>query len=394
MRILCTSLFLILSSTALTLASADQDKRKPISELPEIKELPNPFVFADGKPVKTQKDWELRRVEVKEQFQDYVYGHLPAKPQKMTIKKGDKVTDEANKVILQDLDVKLEHDGKTLTLKVKLALPMNAKGKVPVIIQSSFGFGGGSGSGKRFMAFTSKGYAVAELSFNQVAADKDKARSSGLYHLFGDKIDCGALMAWAWGVSRIIDALETIPEIDITQVVVTGHSRYGKASLLAGAFDERITLTVPSHSGSAGAAPFRFIYGKSEQLHNIAGAFPYWFHPDFKQFTGKVNKLPVDQHLLMALVAPRALLMAEGTQDAWTNPEGVQLTYQAAKKVYDFLKAGDKISLRFRPTGHIPNNDDLLAFADHVFFKKALSADFGKLAYTVEKKGFAWDVPK
>ena len=84
-----------------------------------------------------------------------------------------------------------------------------------------------------------------------------------------------------------------------------------------------------------------------------------------------MERLPVDQHLLKALVAPRALLDTEGTQDAWTNPEGAQLTHLAAKKVYDFLEAGDKISIRYRPVGHIPSNDDLLDFADHVFFHKA-----------------------
>src|SRR5205807_9302 len=104
--------------------------------------------------------------------------------------------------------------------------------------------------------------AVAEFSFNQVAADsKTNPRGGGIYQLYGDKIDCGALMAWAWGVSRVIDALETVAEVDTTKVVITGHSRYGKAVLVAGAFDERIAVTVPSHSGSAGVAPFRFIYG-------------------------------------------------------------------------------------------------------------------------------------
>jgi len=109
---------------------------------------------------------------------------------------------------------------------------------------------------------------------------------------------------------------------------------------------------------------------------------------------GKVEHLPVDQHLLIALVAPRALLGTEGTKDTWINPEGAQLTYLAAKKVYDFLKAGDKISIRYRPVGHIPNNNDLMDYADHVFFNKSLSEEFGKLPYKEEKKGFTWDVPK
>ena len=163
-----------------------------------------------------------------------------------------------------NLQPTLAQDDKTLTMHVRLALPPDAKAPVPVVVQSGFGRRGPS-SGQRFSLFTRRGYAVAECSFNEVALDnKDRARTTGLYQLFGNRIDCGALMAWAWGVSRVIDALETVDTIDTRKVVVTGHSRYGKAALIAGAFDERIALTVPSHSGCAGGSPYRFIYGRSE----------------------------------------------------------------------------------------------------------------------------------
>jgi sugar lactone lactonase YvrE len=188
--------------------------------------------------------------------------------------------------------------------------------------------------------------------------------------------------------------LETMKDkFDTTKIIVTGHSRYGKAALIVGALDERIALTVPSHSGCAGAAPYRFIYGNSEQLHNISGFAPHWFRPNFRQFVDNVKRLPVDQHMLRALVAPRALLATEGTRDSWTNPEGSQLTHVAAKTVYDFLGAGDKISIKFRPVGHIPSNEDLLEFADHVFFGKPLSDEFGKLAYAKEENAHSWSTP-
>jgi endo-1,4-beta-xylanase len=394
--VLVVTVFLV-GVLACTLTGADEVARKPAGDLPEVKELPNPFQFSDGSPVRTREDWARRRVELKELFQSYMYGHLPPRPEKMTTKRGKTETDKENELTIQDLELNLEHKGESLTLPVRVVLPSNAKGKVPVLIQGAFGFRpkGAAPSNKRYTTFTSRGYAVAEISFQQVAADnKDKARGSGIYKLYGDKIDCGALMAWAWGMHRVIDALPAIPEIDTTKVIVTGHSRYGKAALIAGAFDERIALTVPSHSGCAGAAPYRFIYGKSEQLHNIVGAFPHWFRSDFNQFVGKVNHLPVDQHQLIALVAPRALLGTEGLRDTWINPEGAQLTYQAARKVYEFLKAGDKISIRYRDVGHIPSNEDLLDYADHVFAGKKLSREFGELPYKEETRGFTWDVPK
>jgi hypothetical protein len=372
---------------------------KPADDLPAIKELPNPFLFSDGSAVRTKEDWDRRRIELKKLFQDYMYGHLPSKPRKMTIGRGDVFVDKDNNVALQDLTLKLEQDDRSITLSVRLAWPADARAPAPVIVQSGFGRRGGAaaptaGSGKRFTTYTKRGYAVAECNFQEAAADsKEKARSTGVYQLFGDKIDCGGLMAWAWCVHRVIDAIETVDKLDAKKVIVTGHSRYGKAALIAGAFDERIALTVPSHSGCAGVAPYRFIYGKSEQLHNIVG-FAHWFRPNFNQFVGKVERLPVDQHLLLALVAPRALMHTEGIKDAWTNPEGAQLTHLAARKVYGFLKAEDNISIRYRPVGHVPSNDDLMDFADRVFFKKPVSTEFGKLPYKVETKGFTWDVPK
>ena len=113
----------LFGAVACTLHGAAQDKRKPAGERPEIKELPNPFTFADGSPVRTREDWERRRKEVKDLFQDYVYGHMPPKPEKMTVKKSERVTDEESKVTTQKLELLLEHEGKTLTINVTLALP-------------------------------------------------------------------------------------------------------------------------------------------------------------------------------------------------------------------------------------------------------------------------------
>lgn len=244
------------------------------------------------------------------------------------------------------------------------------------------------------MQVVDRGYAYIEFLAPEVAADnKEQARKGGIYELFGDDIDCGGLMAWAWGFHRVLDVLEDFERIDTDKVVVTGHSRYGKAALVAGAFDNRIAVTAPSHSGCGGAAPYRFIYGKSEQLHNIVGAFPYWFQPKFSEFVDNVDRLPVDQHLLLAAVAPRPVLSTEGTEDYWINPEGSQLTYLAAKEVYKFLGADDQISIHFREVGHIPNNGDVLDFADHVFFDKPLDEQFGKLPYPVAKNGYSWKAP-
>ena len=386
----CLAIAVFLTCCAVT--AAEPDDRGSAAAPPATKELPNPFVCADGSVVRTPAEWQRRRGELKSLFEDYEYGHLPPKPEKMTITRGDAQEDAANGVTREAWKLNLKHDGKTLVVDVNLTLPKQADGPLPVVVQGAFGR---PGQPDRLSAFIDHGYAVAEVNFMQVASDnREQARASGIYELFGDDLDCGALMAWAWGMHRAIDALEQDDRIDAGKIVVTGHSRYGKAALVAGAFDERIALTVPSHSGCAGSAPFRFIYGNSEKLHNIVGAFPYWFRSDFNRFVGKVDELPLDQHLLKALVAPRALLATEGTEDAWTNPEGSQLTNLAAAEVYKFLGAGDRLSIRFRPVGHIPSNEDLVEFADHVFFGKPLSAEFGQLAYPQEPNGFRWTAPQ
>ena len=200
-------------------------------------------------------------------------------------------------------------------------------------------------------------------------------------------------MAWAWGVHRVVDALEEDPRIDSKKIVVTGHSRYGKMALIAGAFDERIALTVPSHSGAGGRRP-RLSASSSGRAGNCTTSPARSRTGSGRGSAGSSGRSspPVSQqHELRALVAPRALLDTEGTQDAWTNPEGSQMTYRAARRVYEFLGAGDRISIRYRPVGHIPSNEDLLEFADHVFFGKPLSGEFGKLAYPEEKDGLDWD---
>ncbi|HYV34081.1 MAG TPA: hypothetical protein VE988_00165 [Gemmataceae bacterium] len=404
MRSLGAFTLITIAALAGSFVDAGQQKALPPDQLPLIKELPDPFKFMDGSMVKTKADWDRRRVEIKKLFEEYEYGRMPPKPQKMTVKKGKRTTDEANKSFTQALEVVMEHNGKTITMNVTVTVPTGAKGKVPVLIQNG-GFGGGKGGGKG-NPIVNRGFAVASFSWNSVA--QDNKRTGGIYTLFGGDIDTGTLMGWAWGISRCIDALqEAVPEVDTTKVFVTGHSRDGKATLVAGAFDERIALTIPSHSGAGGMPPYRFAEEfvnrmpagknkKTEQLHNIAGSFPSWFRPGFSKF-GKdnVNRLPIDQHLLACLCAPRGFMDTEGTQDLWTNPEGALLSNLAARKVYKFLGAEDKISTSTREVGHVPSQPDVLDMADYIFNGKKPPAQIGKLWYKDDTKPFlSWDLPK
>jgi hypothetical protein len=373
----------------------------PVDKLPEVKNLVDPFTFNDGSRVMATADWRKRRDEIKELLAENEYGHLPPAPEEMEVNVGEPTPFGDNGAKELPVELTLRQDDRELVLNLRVVLPAGSD-KVPVLIQPTFFNRRNRPVNQEFanrfpdpaQQVVDRGYAYAEFLATEVAADnKEQASNGGIYELFGKDIDCGGLMAWAWGFHRVIDALEEVERIDTDKVVITGHSRYGKAALVAGAFDDRIAVTAPSHSGCGGAAPYRFIYGKSEQLHNVVGNFPYWFRPGFDQFVDHVDRLPVDQHLLLAAVAPRALLSTEGTEDYWINPEGSQLTYLAAKEVYKFLGADDKISIHFREVGHIPNNGDVLDFADHVFFDKPLDQQFGKLPYPVAKNGYSWKAP-
>jgi acetyl esterase/lipase len=174
--------------------------------------------------------------------------------------------------------------------------------------------------------------------------------------------------------------------VDRQHIAVTGHSRGGKAALLAGALDERIALTAPNASGCGGAGCYRVLGEKSEDIAAITNRFSYWFHPRLKEFVSHVDQLPFDQHSLKALVAPRAQLSTEGLDDLWANPYGTQVSFVAARKVYEFLGAAGKIGIHFREGKHAHTAEDwqaLLDFADLQFFGKNTETRFDKLPFAV-----------
>jgi hypothetical protein len=172
---------------------------------------------------------------------------------------------------------------------------------------------------------------------------------------------------------RVVDYLETRSDIDLKRIAVTGHSRGGKAALLAGALDERFALVAPNGSGCGGAGCFRNASSENESLGQITNPkrFGYWFHHRLGWFAKQEDRLPFDQHFVKALVAPRALLCTEAHGDLWANPAGTRRTSHSARDVYSFLGAKEKIGLSYRDGQHGQTLQDwktLLAFAQWQFF--------------------------
>jgi hypothetical protein len=197
---------------------------------------------------------------------------------------------------------------------------------------------------------------------------------------------------------RVADYLATRPEIDVSKMAVTGHSRCGKAALLAGALDTRFGLVAPHASGAGGAGSFRIQPKGVETLELITQPtrFHYWFSPRLREFVDKEDRLPFDQHFLKALVAPRGLLSIIGLGDVWANPKGTQQTHLAVLPVFEFLNAKDKAALWFREGGHDEEPRDWTAlcdYSDYVFFAKPRGDAFNRLPFPDAPKPFSWKTP-
>ena len=181
-----------------------------------------------------------------------------------------------------------------------------------------------------------RGYALVLFDRTELAKDTPdrKNRRGGLYDIYPNE-GFQALSAWAWAYHRCVDLLQTLDFIDHKHIAITGHSRGGKTTLLAGATDERITLINDNASCAAGGALFRYVGdgGETIRIHNT---FPDWFNPAFGQFIDNEEKIPFDQHCLVASIAPRPVLLTYALDDRWSNPEGMVQCYWAAREACAF----------------------------------------------------------
>jgi hypothetical protein len=197
------------------------------------------------------------------------------------------------------------------------------------------------------------GYAVLTADYRQIEPDDPNPPSPGVRALFPTET-WGAVAAWAWGVSRLLDIATRTELVDPTNAIALGHSRLGKAALWAGVQDERFAVTVSNGSGCCGAALLRHPGG--EDIEAITTRFPHWFVPSFAQYAGKADELPVDQHQLLASLAPRRAYVASAEDDAWADPVGEYLAVEAARPAF----APNGIGYHVRPGDHDLLEEDWL----------------------------------
>ncbi len=344
--------------------------------------LPDPLRFSGGAPVATPAEWPRRRAEILRLLQDQMYGLMPERPMilRTVVRESGPAFD--GKALRKQVRIWFAVEDKGPFIDVLLYLPKTDK-PAPAFVGLNFNGNhtvhadpaillteswvrektltgkpvenpgnratdasrGAGAEDWQAEYLIGRGYALATAYCGDIDPDFDDGFKNGVHALFPDSASprpgnaWGTVCAWAWGLSRVMDCLQTDPAINARKVAVMGHSRLGKTALWAGATDERFALVISNNSGCGGAALSKRIYG--EAVANVASSFPHWFCANYARYANNEKAMPFDQHLLLACVAPRALYVASAEEDRWADPKGEFLGLLNAAPVYAFLDAGD-----------------------------------------------------
>lgn len=324
----------------------DLSQFKPIPGLPPLRQ------FTDGRPVNTPAEWAARRAEMRELLQQWIYGHAPAGPPPAF--KAEIIRETPG------------NGGVDREVRLTLACPKPVSFVVHVLLPA------GPGPFPIFMTqwnhkeWAALGVARGYLSCYYPGADvnDETAQFAAAY----PKADWALLMKRAWMASRVLDYLVTLPQADKAHVALTGHSRNGKQSLVCAAFDERITAVVASSAGSGGSAPWRFTsdFVFNESVERMTSSYParLWFTPRLRFFTGRENLLPIDNHALLGLIAPRACLFSVAVNDGPGTTFGDEQEYRAGGAIYKWLGQPEALRLLYRPNNHETTDKDIENYFD------------------------------
>lgn len=382
--------------------------------------LPDPLIDAEGRKITTAEGWKRRREELKRQFQDLMYGAIPPVPAR--VRHDVSVVDRAflgGKATLKLVKITFEESGAP-EIQLMLVVPNGGAGRSPVFLAMNFcgnhaihsdpripltrgwlyNSCKGCTNGQATEAsrgsqqadwpleeIVGRGYALAAFASTDIDSDRGDV-SDGVYAWLAGRAgrenrpqDRGTISGWAWGFHRCVDYLVKDRDIDSRRIAIVGHSRNGKTALLAAAMDDRIALSIPHQAGCGGTAPSRGRIGES--VKQINDRFPHWFNGAFKRFNDDPSRLPFDQNGLVALVAPRPVLLSNAEEDQWANPSGQFEVLRGAEGVYRLMGGGgldagvmppsgqlvrSRLGYYIRPGKHSMTSGDwriFMEFADH-----------------------------
>jgi (4-O-methyl)-D-glucuronate---lignin esterase len=370
-QFICRVSFTILVTIISTIAKSEPAGSNYDEQQVPNYSLPDPLVDNTGRRLESPQDWqERRRPEIVKLFETHVYGRSP-RSQGVEFELKSVSRDALNRsAIRKEITIHLLPRSAGVSLNLLLYLPRSERA-APVFLGLNF-WGNqsicadpeitlsdawmrndtelGITSNRATEAtrgceadrwqvekVLERGFGVATIYYGDIDPDFDDGFKNGVHalHALPQPDEWGAIAAWAWGLSRAMDYLETDPLVDSKHVAVWGHSRLGKAALWAAAQDQRFAMAISNNSGCGGAALNRRIFG--ETVARINTQFPHWFCRNFHRYNDKENELPVDQHMLIALIAPRPVYVASAAEDLWADPRGEFLAAKAAEPVYDFL---------------------------------------------------------
>jgi hypothetical protein len=335
---------------------------QPAAAFPADPDMPA-VVLPDLK-LTTAADWQSkRRTEILEQFRDDVYGRRPDTPFTMTAQTArESKSALSGQATLKEIDILISARGQTLTIRLNLFTPNAATKPVPVfLLIGNRGIDAADPSRAKNDDFwpveegIARGVAMAVFQNSDVDADKDDHFTGGIHALLDAAprtvSSWATLSAWGWGASRCCDVLIKEAAIDPKKIALIGHSRGGKSALWAAAEDDRFALVISNNSGCGGAAISRRKFAGKEQIARITKAFPHWFAAKFASFADNEAALPVDQHMLMALIAPRAVAVGSAFEDKWADPRGEFLSLVHAVPIYKLLGHAGLGTVTMPPAG-------------------------------------------
>jgi dienelactone hydrolase len=344
-----------------------EDWLKRTRELPpDFDAMPSkPFLVDPLEGIQTPEQWKQKRHEIRAQIEQWVFGKMPPQPDNLRgVITG---TENDGKVTIRNVRLEFGPDHRG-SLRVQVIIPPG-KGPFPVFLTNH----------PRTYPWVAPAVRRGYIGCIYYATDPNygNADDSDKFIDVYPQYDFSCLARWAWAGMRAVDYLLTLPEVDKQKIGITGHSRNGKQALLAAAFDERIAAVIASSGNTGECDPWRYTTDMfvNESIEQITGVFPHWFHPRLRFFAGREHKLPVDQHSLMAMVAPRGLFMYSAYAEHEGNPFGFEQAFPRVQKVYRFLGHEDKVWLNLRDGEHPTTAEDMEIFCDF------LDTVFGRRTY-------------